>query len=358
MIEVVGLECQPADIIDGFDIGRAAGVDALCVGAIRRDHFRHQAKAPRGKQAIDAAVIRHAGRIELTRMKPLGFRIGIDEHQGSPALEHELIDGVERLIGKLLRMHQHQHVDIARNRVEIGAERFDGVELLHLFEHDVRHQRATLHRRHQVAFEWQLRGETNDRLVRIGKAGDELRQVIFEESLAIRLKERDDRLVVSRIGAGEAEINLLAALIERHALEAEGDGAILDRRERLRIENIEHDLAFGQRRVFAQHLAHAIGKDAVTRDFAAELRRIIETQRDRLVDFGERGARRRRQRIESFLRQVDPHAGEPVSGDDVDGNEKHDRRGDREERDGAARHAKVHRPPQSAFFSSTMAAFA
>ena len=47
---------------------------------------------------------------------------------------------------------------------------------------------------------------------------DELGEVVFEEALALGLEERDHLLVVGRVGGGEPEIDLLAALVERHAL--------------------------------------------------------------------------------------------------------------------------------------------
>ena len=224
-------------------------------------------------------------------MHLLRLRIGIDEDQRVAALQHELVDGVERLVGQVLRMDDHQHVDVVRHLVDVGRDRLHVVELLQLLDHDIGHHRAALHRRHQVAFERQRRHQPDHRLLREGEAVDQLGQIVFEEALALGLEERDDLLVVGRVGGGEAEIDLLAALVERHALEPEGDGAILGRRERLGIEDLQLDLAVGRGRVFLEHLAHALRIDAVGRHLVAELRRIVEAQHDRLVDLAERVAR-------------------------------------------------------------------
>ena len=117
---------------------------------------------------------------------------------------------------------------------------------------------------------------------------DELGQIVFEEALALGLEEGDDLLIVGRVGGGEAEIDLLAALVERHALQPEGDGPILDGREGLGIELCRFDLAVGDRGVFLEHLAHALRVDAVGRNLVAQLRRVVEAQHDRLVDLRER----------------------------------------------------------------------
>jgi hypothetical protein len=53
---------------------------------------------------------------------------------------------------------------------------------------------------------------------------DEAGQIVFEQALALAREERDDLLVVGRVGAGQAEKHLLALLIERHRLQSEGDG--------------------------------------------------------------------------------------------------------------------------------------
>ncbi len=182
---------------------------------------------------------------------------------------------------------------------------------------------------------------------------DELRQIVFEEALALRLEERNDLQIVGRVRGGEAEIDLLAALIERHALQAESDGTILDGGEGQRVELLQLDLALGHRRVFLEHLAHALRIDAVGRNLVAELLRVVEAQHDGLVELGERRARAGGERVELALRQVDARGAERAVGDDIDRDEED--RGGKQADDGEA--ATGHRA-QSALVRSTMTALA
>ena len=76
----------------------------------------------------------------------------------------------------------------------------------------------------------------------------------------------------SRLVAGQAEIDLAAALIDRHALQTVGERAVLGVAERLGIVEFEPDLAVRDRGVFLQHLAHVVGVGAVERDRAAKRR--------------------------------------------------------------------------------------
>ena len=81
----------------------------------------------------------------------------------------------------------------------------------------------------------------------VGQLVDEARQVVLEEALAVGLEEGDAALVVEQVRAGDAEIDLLPRVIERHALQAEAEGAVLGLGEGLGVEDLEADLAVGQR---------------------------------------------------------------------------------------------------------------
>ena len=120
---------------------------------------------------------------------------------------------------------------------------------------------------------------------------DELCQIVFEKTLAVGRKESDDLLIVGRVGGGEAEIDLLALFIERRALQPEGDGAVLDVRESLRVVDLEADLAVRRRDILIEQLAHPLGIDPVGRNLVAETGGIVKAQRDRLVDLRERLSR-------------------------------------------------------------------
>ncbi len=104
----------------------------------------------------------------------------------------------------------------------------------------------------------------------------ELGQIVFEKALALGLEKRDDLLVVGRVGCGEPEIYLLPRHIERYPLQPERDRAVFGVRERQRVVDFEAHLAVGRRDVLIEQLAHALGIDAVRRDFVGEAVRIIE----------------------------------------------------------------------------------
>ncbi len=143
----------------------------------------------------------------------------------------------------------------------------------------------------ELALQRQAGEQSHRRLLRDGEVVDELGQVVFEKALALGLHERDRLFLVGRIAAGEAEIDELAALVDRHALQAEGDRAVFLVGEGLRIDELDAQLAARGVGVFAQHLAHARGVDAVLRDLLAEPVREIEPQGDRLLDLPQDRAR-------------------------------------------------------------------
>ena len=87
-------------------------------------------------------------------------------------------------------MHQHQHVDIGRDRVEIErAIVSTSYELAQLLDDRHRLHRAAAHRRHHVAFERQARSiSPTTVLLREGEAVDQLGQIVFEKALALGLR--------------------------------------------------------------------------------------------------------------------------------------------------------------------------
>ena len=109
-------------------------------------------------------------------------------------------------------------------------------------------------------------------------------QIVLEEALPLRREEGDNLLVVGRVGAGQAEIDLLALCVERHGLQAEGDSAVLVVREGLRPIDFKAQLADRRIGVAPEQFAHPLGIDRIGRHRLAEPRRIIKAQGDRLVD--------------------------------------------------------------------------
>ena len=105
-----------------------AGIDPARGVAVARDHLRLHRDAPGLEQPVEIAVRGMPGGIELAWMHLLGLRIGIDEDQRLAAPQHELVDGIVRLVRQMLRMRDHQHVDVGRHLVEIGRQILDVVE--------------------------------------------------------------------------------------------------------------------------------------------------------------------------------------------------------------------------------------
>ncbi len=251
-----------------------------------------------------------------------GLQLGerIDKDERLAAFQDELVDREQCLVRQVLRMHEHQHIDIGRDRIDVGGQRLDRIELLQLLHDCHRLGRTAAHHRHHVAFERQRADQADDRLLGKRQAVDELGQIVFEKALALGLEERNDLLVVGRVGRGETEIDLLASDIERHPLQPESDCAVFGIRERQGVIDLEPDLAVGRCDILIEQLAHALGIDAVRRDFVGEAGRIIEPQGDRLFDPGERSQRAAGQRVKVLTGEVEPPR-KKAGGDDVDRNQ-------------------------------------
>src|SRR5208282_3211131 len=114
-----------------------------------------------------------------------------------------------------LRMHDHEDVEIFVDLIGIFAKLAHRELVAHLGEDGPGRGRALSH--HRIA-EGTRHGKRADKpdyfLLWILEPGDEMRHVIFEEALAIRLEEGDNLLVVGAIGAGKAEIDLIAFVPE------------------------------------------------------------------------------------------------------------------------------------------------
>ncbi len=213
----------------------------------------------------------------------------IDEHEGAAAAQHELVDGEQRLVRQVLRMDEHEHADIRRDLGGVTVDRAHVEELLHLGVDDP--GVALLAGPAEGALQRQRGQKADGLLLHAGEVEDQLGEVDFEEALALGLEEGDDLFLVGAVDAGETEIDELAGLIDRHALQAEPDGAVFLIREGLRVDDLQADLAVRGVAIFLQHLADAAGVDAVGRDLLAQALRIIKAQRHRLGDAREHGAR-------------------------------------------------------------------
>ncbi len=243
-IEVGGLQIEPGDIVDG--LVAAPGhrhADLLRVTAVAGHHLRQHLETPGFEQRREVARRGRAGRVRLARLRRLQFGVRVDEDQRLAALQHKLVDREQRLGCKVLRVHQHQHVDIGGNGVDVDAERLDLVELLQLVHDRHRLARPALHHGRHVALERQGADQPDDGLFRHREGVDQLGQIVFEKALPLRREKRDHLLVVGRIGRRQAEIDVLALAVERHRLQPERYGAVFDIGKGLRVIAFEADLA-------------------------------------------------------------------------------------------------------------------
>ena len=251
---------------------------------------------------------------------------GIDHHHQPAAAHHELVDCVLRRFGQVLRVGHQQHLDVGRDHLRIQRHRFHRVGLaqqhgggIGLTDRIARH--ALAHRHHhelRVAIDRQRRHHADHRARRVGQLINQLRQVVFQETFAVGLEEGDGALVVQQVGAGQAEIDFLAGLIERDALQPVGQRSVFGAAERLGVVDFELQLAAGAGGVFLQHLPHMVGVRAIGRHRRAERPRIEQAQGDRFLQPMQDRFGTGRQRVDVALRQVRLRPGEPRIGEQVD----------------------------------------
>ena len=271
-IDVRGLQIEPGDVVERLlAAARHRDADLLRVAAVAGDDVWQHFKSPGLEQRGQVARGGRPRRAGLARLCRLQFGMRVDKDQRLAAPQHELVDREQGLGRQILRVHQHQHIDIRRDYVDVGVERLDLVELLQLVDDRHRPARPALHHGRHVALERQGADQPDDGLFRDGQGVDQLGQVVFEKALALGREKRDDLLVVGRIGRGEAEINLVAFAVERHGLQTERHRAVLDIGKRLRVVGFETDFAVRRRDILVEQFAHALGVDAIGRNLVAKL---------------------------------------------------------------------------------------
>ncbi len=192
-----------------------------------------------------------------------------------------MVDGVERALAQLLRMHHHQHAGAVGQLVDIAGDRLDVEELLHLRQHLL-----LGHAHHRIAGEAEPVDQRHHRFAAAAELGDETREIVFQERLAIGREDADDGAAGGGIGGGEAEEQPLAAGAGE-ALDAEGDGAILILGERPRIDHLEHDVAVGGGHIGIEQRAHPRREGGELRRLLGEARRHEEAEAHRLLQIGE-----------------------------------------------------------------------
>ena len=275
-VEGVALQAQPSDVVDDLAAPGLAGVHPGGKAAIA-DHFRFVHRhTPGGEQLLQVRALRVeriGSRARTRRDLRRGLRIGVDENHRPAALQHELVDRIQRRLTQVAGVDQQQHVDIGVDLGGVGLQRAEVEELAHR-RHDAVGARLTAHRHLQAAgaeFERQAGDQSDQRLLRVGEPKDQLGQVILQELFLFRLEERDDLGLVGRVGADQAEIEQLAGGGDRHALQAIADGPVLGRGKRLWVDRLQPDLVVRQVHVFRQQIAHPVAVVAKLRHVRAEL---------------------------------------------------------------------------------------
>ncbi|MNN17938.1 hypothetical protein D3C81_1311370 [compost metagenome] len=192
--------------------------DGHGVGAVSHHLALFQFQAPSLEQRLEVgrAVLRGFRRHRHTG---IGLAVGVDECQQLAATQDELVDGVERLLRQLLGMHQQQYADILGDLVDFRREALQIELLADILQHHPR--RTRLLRLHvEAAVHLQIAHQPDHRPLRLRQALHQATDVVLEEFLVVQREERDGLGIIQRIGAGQTEVDLLAALIQRHRLQA------------------------------------------------------------------------------------------------------------------------------------------
>ena len=229
-------------------------------------------------------------------------------------------------------MHDDEHADVLVDRLQRRRIQLTHVERLRELLIDgprIAHRTCLLI---EALRDRQAGKQTDDGFLALAQIVDELRDVVFEKRFLVRLQERNDGFAVRRVGAGEAQKNLVALLTGRHRLQAVTRRAIFVFGERQRVDHFELDLPLRAPGHFFQQFAHARGVGAHLRDVLRALVGIEEIQMNRLVDVAEDVFRALRQGIQTALRQIEPRAAEQHVADEQHGHEKNG-----ENRESAAR---------------------
>src|SRR6185437_7583983 len=113
---------------------------------------------------------------------------------------------------------------------------------------------------------------------------DELRDVVLEEALLVRVEEGDGLLAVGGVGSRETEVELGAGLVDGGARDPELRGAILLDRERLRIDDVQVDHAARALPELLEEVVYPLAVGTDLRDGFGGLGRVEEVEVDRLLD--------------------------------------------------------------------------
>ena len=177
------------------------------------DHFiRVEVDAPGGEEVLYVRGAVGRRRLHGVARRLIRVRHRIDESENVSAAQRVLIDRELRGGREVLRIDEHEHAHVGADGGRVRLQRAYVEELLRLrVDHPGLRRLSAL--RIEAARHGQG-GEPGDhRLRRMRELIDELRDVVLEEALLVRVEEGDRLLAVGGIGAGEPEVELGADLI-------------------------------------------------------------------------------------------------------------------------------------------------
>ena len=327
-IEVALVEAEDRRMADRLALRRGHLQRVL---AVEHDLLHVVVDAPGLEQLRQVGgAVGHHRRLRVVRIGARIVALGerVDEDEQMAAAQNELVDRVLRIVGQVLRLHDNEDVDVLVDRLHRrGGERAHFEQLLEL-----RLDRPGLAHlpglRVETRAHRQSRDQADGGLLRHRQLVDHLGDVVFEERLLVRVRDRHDRLAVGRVRADDAEKQVGAALPPRQRLQAERRGAVLVFGERQRIDRLHAQLAARARGHLGEHLAHArrvvaqrggVGIRALGCGLVGE----VQAQRDRLLDRAEDVLGSLRQGVEVVLGQVEARAAEQRVADQDHGDEQH-----------------------------------
>ena len=236
-------------------------------------------------------------------------------------------------------MQDHEHADIGVYRGEVAAQVFDlegaadlggdvpGGRLARLAGHGVDGE---------AALDLQAGDEADDFLLRVGQGVDEPAEVVFEEAFFLRVEEGDDLAAVGGVDAHEAEVEVLALLVEGHADDAGGDGLVFGLAEGRGVDDGENDFAAADAGVFLEEFTDALGVGLHDGAALREARGVVEGEFDGLCGALGDVARALGEGVHAAAGGVEAHAAQAEAGDHVDGDEDDECRDERADEGGVS----------------------
>ncbi len=194
-------------------------------------------------------------------------------------------------------------------------------QLADVLEHHPRRRRL-LGAHVEAAIDLQPRQHPDYRQLRRRQALHQAADLVLEELLLVQREKRNGLGMALGIGAGEAEIDLVAAAIQGHRLQPELCGAVLFLGERLRVDHLQLELATGRPLVGPQQLLDPPRIVAQRHQVSNGPIGIEELQLDGRLQLLENALGALGNGVELLLGQVQPGIGEQQAREDVEDQER------------------------------------